>query len=270
MVNKPTISRAELAAKVGVTRAAVTKACKGPLQAAISGTKLDATHPAVVGYIKKKLTSKTLKAAKAAIVKKAEAATKKKTAAKKKTSQIAKRKKTIEATKAATAKKNAVSKEPPAAPKDPPASSSKESEAVNEEAARIQSYFHDDVEIESLLSMSLRDIVNQFGSGAQFKDYTTARKTLEEIRARRLKNQTTEGLVIPRELVSKTIFSALENTFLRLLQDSPRTITMRVMALAKAGGSLEDGIELVRGLMSTQLRGIKATAQRELKALDSD
>lgn len=254
MVNKTTIGRSDLATKCGVTRAAITKACKGPLLAAISGDRLDAKHPDVVNYIEKKLKAQTLKAGKQTKKKATEAATKKK-------SQAAKRKKTLEATKA---KKAAASTKKAAnGPEDPPDAG--RTEAVGEEVARIQSYFYEDIEVEPLLAMSLREIVNQFGSGAQFKDYTAARKTLEEIRMRKLKNQQTEGLLIPRGLVSKIIFSAIENSHLRLLQDSPRTITARVVALIKSGGTSEECELLVRGLISTQLKGVKAAAQRLLK-----
>ncbi len=45
------LSRSEFARLAGVSPAAITKACRGPLSAASVGPRLDAAHPSAVEYL---------------------------------------------------------------------------------------------------------------------------------------------------------------------------------------------------------------------------
>ena len=127
-----------------------------------------------------------------------------------------------------------------------------------------QHVYAEDEAVEAYLDMTLRDILTKFGTAAQFKSYLDACKIIEAIRAGRIKNAELEGDLISRDLVKIHIFGAWENSNLRLLQDMPRTVTKRLQALFKSGGTLEDGEEMTRGLVSSQLKGIKTAAQRIL------
>lgn len=45
------VTRAELARRAGVSRAAITKACRGPLREAVASNGVALDHPAVVAYL---------------------------------------------------------------------------------------------------------------------------------------------------------------------------------------------------------------------------
>jgi hypothetical protein len=51
------VSRAALARLAGVSRAAITKACRGPLLAAVASDLVDLNHPAVVAYLARRRSS---------------------------------------------------------------------------------------------------------------------------------------------------------------------------------------------------------------------
>ncbi len=49
------ITRSRLARMAGVSRAAITKACRGPLAGAVVSDRVDLDHPAAADYIARKL-----------------------------------------------------------------------------------------------------------------------------------------------------------------------------------------------------------------------
>jgi len=119
-------------------------------------------------------------------------------------------------------------------------------------------------EIEFFLKYTLRQLVDEFGTAPQFKDYVTARKLIEDIRGKMVATARIEGELISRELVANSIFRIIENSNVRLLRDLPKTLANRVFSLAKAKGNLIDAEKLVRELISTQIQSIKVAATRAL------
>lgn len=120
-------------------------------------------------------------------------------------------------------------------------------------------------DIESLADLTLRELIERYGTETQFKDWLDALKKIEDIREKRLKNEETEGRLIERELVKTHVFGAIEASNRRLLGDAPKTIARRVYAQAKSGTTLEEAESTVREIISSQLRPVKATAARVLR-----
>ena len=219
------ISKARLAELAGVSRAAVTKAAANGLKAAVSGKQIDVDHPDVIAWLQKKQNPKTAKAP---------AATKK------------------------TPKKPAAKKTPPKKPTAP-----KDTAEEEEEPPTV--FLPDDELVKDYGNMKFKDLVSQFGTGARFKDWTAAVKNLESIRALQVKNEEKEGSLISRDLVRLHVFGAIENTYIRLLGDTPKTLSKRISSHVKSGGTLEDAEGIIRKVLSTQLKNVKSTAQRTLE-----
>ncbi len=121
-----------------------------------------------------------------------------------------------------------------------------------------------DDDLEGLAEL-LAPLLDRFGTETAFKDFLTALKTIEEIRGKRLANEENEGRLIERELVSTHIFSALESFHKRLLTDMVTTITQRLYGAAKSGVPLEEAKQMVRDIISAQLKPVKTTAARVLR-----
>lgn len=245
------ISRAELARLAGVSRMAITKACRGPLAGAVIGRRVDLDHESVRAYLKgrgidlppdraptKKGRSKGQTAKKAPPRRPRsddDHAPPKRTSAKVRGARVAPR-------SSATAPKEEAAPPRPRGPSD----------ATEED---IERYAH----------LPLSDLQELFGTATAFNDWLAALKLIEEVREKNLKNDATEGRLIERELVATHVFGAIEASHRRLLGDSSKTIARRVYGLAKSGAGVEEAETLVRELISAQLRRVKDTAARVVR-----
>lgn len=219
------VSRARLAELRGVSKAAVTKALRGPLKAACVDDRVDLDHPDVQAWLGSGKPPKG----------KADGAP---TAAAKKLSS---------APPAPTKGRPAPSKPPPATlPLRPP--------KLDPRGFASE-----------LAPFTLSDIVERFGSVRSYLDLTDANGKRERAYALRLKNDAAEGKIISRELVRTHIFGALDGAFRRLLGDSAKTIARRVYALAKGGTPIEEAERVVVEIISSQLKRSKETAVRVLR-----
>lgn len=225
------VSRSELARLARVSPAAITKACKAQLAPACVGKRLDLDHSAVAKYLAAKGAS-------------APAPTTPATSTKKRTTK-------------------------PTARRPAPKSPTKSAAASRPKGARKPKLpLPNDVDgedVDDLLGLTLLEIVERFGTKTAFKDWLTARKTIADIREKELKSDETEGRLIERDLVKTHVFGAIEAGNRRLLGDSPKTIARRLYALAKSGAPLEEAEGVVREIISSQLKPVKATAVRVLR-----
>jgi hypothetical protein len=112
-------------------------------------------------------------------------------------------------------------------------------------------------DVESFLDLTLRQITDRFPTETQFKDYLDARKKIADIREKELKNEETEGLLIPREGVKQHVFSALNEANIRLVRDVPKSIANRAIAAVKSGSSVEEVERMVRDSIASVLKTLK-------------
>lgn len=223
-------TRSQLARLAGVSPSAITKACKGPLADACVGRRVDLEHPSVVAYLKSK--GVVLTAPTETVGSKAKTPT-----------QPRPRRQAKKASSAGSARSG----------KEEPAGTSAESIADGDE------------DPEHFLDMTLRELVDRFGTKTAFRDWLVARKTIADIREKDLKNDETEGRLISRELVRTHIFGAIDAVNRRLLGDSPKTIARRLYALAKDDAPVEDAEAAVRDMISSNLKKVAADAARVLR-----
>ncbi|MHA1839308.1 MAG: hypothetical protein ACTSYO_05030, partial [Candidatus Ranarchaeia archaeon] len=135
--------------------------------------------------------------------------------------------------------------------------------------SKEDSHYSKGAALEEYMDWPLRDLVARFGTDESFKRWVDAAKVLADIRLKDLKADEMMGKMIPRELVKTHIFGAIENSNLRLLSDLPKTLSQRLQAHFKSGGTTEEGEELGRELIGSQLKSLKSMAIRVLKKKDA-
>jgi hypothetical protein len=234
------VSKAELARRAGVSKPAITRACKtGAIREACQGDRVDLDHPSVAAAYPRAVSADPVSGA---------------------------RTDGAPTDPAKSVRRQAVAPTAPAetAPKRQAATDDAPTSYGPDELAEEVQSLGQGVSKEDLLRLTraLRPIVNRHGTRRAFKDWLGALKDLEDIRKRRLDNEETEGRLISRELVKTHIFGAIEGSHRRLLGDAPKTIARTLYGMAKSGEPLEAAEERVRELISTVLKPVKATAAR--------
>lgn len=236
------LSKAEFARRAKVSKPAVSKALRGPLRSALVGDRIDIDQPAAVAYLaatspRPRTAGATTPPAKPASV----------------------------APAVPTAPSESV---PPAVPTQPtprrkgslPAPKLDPDQGL-EQLARMGAY----------ADLSMRELADRWGTFRVFVDLLDALGAIESIRKTYLHNEETEGNLIARDLVRHHVFGAIEAANKRLLGDTPRTIARRIYALVKSGAPTEEAEKVIRELIGSQLRPVKAKAARMLRgAPDND
>ena len=87
----------------------------------------------------------------------------------------------------------------------------------------------------------------------------------EEALKPKLHNQREMRQLISREYVATHVIGLVEEMSLRLLRDSPRSISRRLYALAGSGADIEEAEAVVREQISSQLKNTKARVQANLR-----
>lgn len=124
---------------------------------------------------------------------------------------------------------------------------------------------HREDNLGSYADMTVRQLVEQFGTERAFKDWLEAHSKIEDVEQKRIRNQERRGELVSRDLVARTVFSAWEDSHRRLLSDIPRTLVARLYANAHAEVEKEQSEEMVRDLISGVLRAVKDTAEKALE-----
>ena len=248
-------TKAHVARISKVTRGAITRACKGRLGAAVVAGKIDINHQTAIDYITTCQDRASFKDARE--VKNKKDKRHKENEAKK----VARQAKMIFDTKVKKVPK--IQKSLKVKDVVSQLALDKHAQKVSDEAAQLIDDEKKDVSV--YLSMTLHDIINTFGSDVEFVEWLRSAKLIEDVKEKRIRNQTSLGNFIPREYVKNHIFAMLETTHVRLLNDSPRTIAARVLDAHAAGQTREDIETLIGDLISVQLKGIKLRARRALK-----
>ena len=156
----------------------------------------------------------------------------------------------------------------------PPAKKAKRKAAAKRKASGVppppsepddEPHYSRDAELQHVLHLTIGELLKQFGTEGQFKAWLDAKKTIAETKIKELKVAEAEGALIPREVVKVHIFGAMEASNLRILTDTPKTLTRRLYSLAKSGAPMEEGEALARKLLADQLKNVATTARRILK-----
>jgi hypothetical protein len=252
------ITRKQFAEMAGVSGAAVTKACSASLKGAVCGRRINSTHPDAVNYLKKHDRTKTTKKpvkkspSKKQIKKKAPA---KKSPAKKAPSKKAK------------AKKVAPKKTEPHTRGHAAKNQKKKTAALKK---LVEDQDEDNIcaipeDIQSFADMTLRDLIERFGTDTAFKDWLSATKQIEEINEKRLKNAVRIGTLVSRDLVRAGVIEPIDSVHIKLLSDGSKAIARRATAMHDAGRTVVEIENWVSDQITSYLRPVKVKVARALK-----
>ena len=200
----------------GVSRPAVTKACRNELKPAVVRDRIHLDHPAVVAYLERH-------------------------GAKPPSPPAARAKPTKPAARPALAKPAArrrVADRPKAAPVVVPEAH----DSVGPEGDDLPPDLEvpPDIDRDELARMTLRQIARRFGTVRQFESLLGALKTLADIRLKDDRHLEFEGSVVTRELVQTHVMGALEKLSRHLAKPVPDTVTARVIDMHTGGKPVEE------------------------------
>lgn len=119
-------------------------------------------------------------------------------------------------------------------------------------------------DLSAIEGMTLRQVTERYGTGAEFYIYTKARKELASARRQEKLLARLDGQLIDRALVS-ALFQHLEGLTTTLLRDASRTIAHRLPSPSR---SAEDAQGIVRDVLSSALHAAKARTLRTLASFD--
>ena len=278
---KNLVSRSQFAASCGVSATAVTNACKRSLLAACVGKKIDANHVAATTYAQNQEDKKTtepvvgIDSLYEQAVSFCQSRDKPTPNALRAEFKIgSKRADRIFATIKAAGLLPVDSPTPPETEPTPPAAravsghtaarETKKSEALhNLENGRTLHKVPED--IEKFVDMTLREIIERYGSDIAFLDWLKATKEIENINEKRLKNAQTRGELVSRRLVKIGVVDPINAVHIKLLTDGSKTIARRVTAMHEAGRPLEDIEKFVAGQITSFIRPVKSKVARALR-----
>jgi hypothetical protein len=117
-----------------------------------------------------------------------------------------------------------------------------------------------------VMGLKLAELSDKFGGRAELTEWLKAGKIAEDWRAARLKNDETDGTLIPRELVATHVFGAIDEQNKRLLTDAVKTVVRTVYSAASAEVPIEQTEKQVRAILAKILDPVKRKASRVLRA----
>jgi hypothetical protein len=120
-------------------------------------------------------------------------------------------------------------------------------------------------DIQAFADMTLRELIERFGTDTRFVDWLKATQAIEAINEKRLKNAQTRGELVNRQLVRVGIIEPLDSAHIKLLTDGAKTIARRSTAMHDAGRELEEIEKFVADQISSFIRPVKSKVARALK-----
>ncbi len=276
---KKLVNKSEFARLAGVSAAAVTKAAKGPLLAAMDGKRVDAAHPLAVEYLAKQDRAQALPAATGLdplyeqAVEHCEGTGRYTASSLQRGLKIGYARATqILGTMTAAGvtspqKSAAMAPSAPLQPKPRPISGQQAAkEARKREPPTPQDQiFEVPEDIQAFADMTLRELIDRFGTEGRFVDWLNATQKIEAINEKRLKNATTKGTLISRDLVKFGVIDTFNAAHLRLMKDGAKSIAAGVVSKHSSGAELSEVEAFVSDILGSFIKPIKSKITRVLK-----
>lgn len=293
------ITKSDFARRAGVNPSTVTKICKTKLSEAWDGKRIDLEHPVVVSYLENKVAKETKSPGigldplyDSAIVFCSESKKFSISSIQKEFSIGYERAKKIMATIRAAGlipenhnPSTSISEEDinlpeaytaPAEPTTPKlrgnaaANHNKKAKALSQANERQteagSSMLHEvPADIAAFADMTLRELVERFGTDTAFVDWLKATKAIEDINEKRLKNAQTKGELISRRLVKDHVIDVFNSAHLRLMKDGSKSISAGVVSKHAGGASIPEIEAYVSDIVGSFIRPIKSKITRVLK-----
>lgn len=274
-MNQKLYSRATFAELAGVSGAAVTKACAAALKPALDGHMIDANHPAARAYLKKHAPAPTPK--RDELFDKAVEFCE---TSGKWTANAIKHGLMVGATRATKimrqiheagkvpeqpGQKYEDDRKPPAKTPHVRGTAAKRAQAIAEDIGDLEPEPMIPEQISKYADMSLREIIEKFGTAPRFKDWLGAMKEIGVIEDRNLKIAETKGRLVSRDLVQRHIVGEIDAAHIKLLRDGSKTIAVRVAAMVGSGADQTDIERVVSDLISSFIKPMKIKVTRAIR-----
>ncbi len=114
-----------------------------------------------------------------------------------------------------------------------------------------------EVDIETIGTMTLNEIITRFGSDVAFLDWLKATKEIETVIEKRLKNAQTKGTLISRRLVERGVIDIINSAHLRMLKDGAKSITAGVVSKTASGAELKEIENYVSDVLGSFIKPVK-------------
>lgn len=124
--------------------------------------------------------------------------------------------------------------------------------------------------IKDFIDMTLGDLILEFGTDIAFVDWLKATKSIEDINEKRLKNAQTQGELVNRSLVKKTIIEPMDDMLRKLLSDGVKTIARRAIAMHEADRELAEIECFISDIISSFIKPMKSKVSRSFKKITDD
>lgn len=283
MVHKM-VKKSEFAELAGISPSAATKVCKSTLAGAMVGKRVDLNHSEVVKYLERKDLDKIVPTTVGMdplyekVVQHCQLTRKYSANSIKHEFKIGfPRAKAMVEVMAATgmipSKSDKSVKAPPVEMKQPAlrTPSGQEAGRTTKKQEAMQALesgltIHEVPEdIQAFADMTIRELIQRFGTDTAFCDWLKATKSIEDINEKRLKNAVTQGELVSRELIKVGVIEPIDACHIKLLTDGAKTISRRVMAMHSAERGLDEVEDFVKDQITSFIRPVKAKVARNLK-----
>ena len=260
--------RSKFAKRAGVSAAAVTKACKTILLPAVSGKYIDVAHPVAVNYLNRDVDVKTKMSVTGIDNLYDEAVTYCHKIKRISISAIQKEfkigynrsKKIVDMMKVAGVVINMSAPAPP-----PPLKKKTDPPPPNVDVDPENTILAIPDDIQAFADMTLRELVNKFGTDSRFVDWLRAAKLIEDINDKRLKNAVSKSDLVSRVLVHKNVIDVFNAAHLKLMKDGAKSIAAGAVSKHVSGAKLIDIERYVSDILGSFVSPVKSKIIRSLE-----
>lgn len=125
-------------------------------------------------------------------------------------------------------------------------------------------------DIEAFADMTIREVIERFGTESRFVDFLSAIQKIEIINEKRLKNAEKEGTLVARDVVHLGIIEPINTAHEKMLSDGAKTIARRTTAMHDSGKPLEEITAKVVDLIASYIRPVKAKVKKALENVEKN
>lgn len=287
-MGKKIVSKTAYAKMCGVSAAAVTKFIKGRGSDAVVGSRIDAGHPAAVEYLKEKTAPRPESPAPGvdalfeATIEACQTSGRWTATNIQRTMRVGYNRacRILDQLRAAGhVPADQIEKTPkgPSGTSKAPPPPNPAPEKPRQHGKGRKSSWRDDSElvevpddIEALADLTLRELIEKFGTGYRFLDWLKALKEIEAVNEKRIKNAQATGKLISRKLVEVGVVDPFNAAHVRLMTDGAKAITAAVLAKHQAGISEPEIEAYVADVVGSFIRPVKAKIERNLAHVTVD
>ena len=119
--------------------------------------------------------------------------------------------------------------------------------------------------IRECYEMTLRQVFEQHGSMAIFKDLLLSIKIVEDIHAKRLDADKRTGELIERAFVKQHVLGLVDRIHRRMLAELPVGLSYVVHGKCSTGGTVEEIQQLIKDAVSRELKTVKKDTRNAIR-----